>query len=193
MQTPRTSAHSDVHGVCFHGRPHLHAGIGTPPKADFQSNPHAAQQKGCPSRPKPGEHAAMNSAVKKISLVVKVLILAACCALLMPAHAPLRGKGQPPIFHAASFMLASSGIVTPVSNFKSFSPAEGTSFRSPGKRQQKTNSPSGRADSPAALPLLAKIPAYILCARECFAASFPPNSHGRVSWHALAPPASKSA
>lgn len=146
------------------------------------------------ARLKLGKYTAMNSAINKISLAARIMILVACCALLMPAHAPAKGNGQLPIFHTASFMLASSGIVAPVSNLKTFSPAECTSLSCSGKRQQKNTSPSGGADFPAALHLITKLPPHVFCVREYFSAhTSSPKSHGRIHWHSLAPPASQSA
>ena len=137
----------------------------------------------------------MNSATARVSFAVRILLLMVCCALLMPAHAPAGEKNHElESFRVASLTLAISGISNPVSQLKTFSDTEGTSLRSPGKRQQNAFSDPDDADSPAILPSVPPLPEFFLCAQDCFAArTFPPESHGLIHWYSLAPPASQNA
>ncbi|HJD96123.1 hypothetical protein [Mailhella massiliensis] len=138
----------------------------------------------------------MKSANARAFFAVRILLLMICCALLMPAHAPAgeKQKNELESFRIASLTLAVSGISNPVSQLKTFSDTEGTSLRSPGKRQSNSFSDPDDADSPAVLPSVPPLPEFFLCAEECFAArTFPPESHGLIHWYSLAPPASQDA
>ena len=137
----------------------------------------------------------MNSATVRVSLAIRILLLMVCCVLLMPAHAPAGEKNHElESFRVASLTLAISGISNPVSQLKHFSDSDGTSLRSPGKRQQNASSDVDDNASPVILPEVPPLPEFFLCAQECFdACTFPPESHGLIHWFSLAPPASRNA
>ncbi|WP_294489242.1 hypothetical protein [uncultured Mailhella sp.] len=91
----------------------------------------------------------------------------------------------------ASLTLAVSGISNPVSQLKTFAESDGTSLRSPGKRQQNASTGFDGGDAPAALPPTPPLPDFFLCAQEYFdVPACPPESHGLIHWFSLAPPSS---
>ncbi len=131
----------------------------------------------------------MKGQADRVSIVIRIMILMICCVLFMPAHSHAGEKKEAASFRAASLTLAVSGISNPVSQLKTFAESDGSSLRSPGKRQQNFSSGSDGGDSPAALPPTPPLPDFFLCAQEHFdVPACPPESHGLIHWFSLAPP-----
>ena len=136
----------------------------------------------------------MSSATYRASFGIRIMLLVLFCALFMPAHSEAGDKNEMESFRIASLTLAISGISNPVSQLKHFSDSDGTSLRSPGKRQQNASSDVDDNASPVILPEVPPLPEFFLCAQECFAArTSPPESHGLIHWFSLAPPSSRIA
>ena len=118
------------------------------------------------------------------------MILMICCVLFMPMRGQAGDdKNEMESFRLTSFTMAVSGISNPVSQLKTFSDADGSSRRTPGKRQQNITSGFDDGSSPAALPATPPLPDFFLCAQEHFdVPACPPESHGLIHWFSLAPP-----
>ncbi len=135
----------------------------------------------------------MKDVTDRASLGIRILLLMICCVLLMPARGQASDKNEMESFRIASLTLAVSGISNPVSQLKTFADSDGSSLRSPGKRQQNFSSGIDGGDTPAALPATPPLPDFFLCAQEHFEVhACPPESHGLIHWFSLAPPASQN-
>lgn len=135
----------------------------------------------------------MNDATYSVSLRIRIMLLMICCVLFMPMRGQANDKSEMESFRIASFTMAVSGISNPVSQLKTLSDSDGTSLRSPGKRQQNLIPGFDGGDSPAALPAVPPLPDFFLCAQEYFEVhACPPESHGLIHWYSLAPPSSQN-
>ena len=83
---------------------------------------------------------------------IRIMLLMICCVLFMPPHGHAGESKETQSFRMASLTLAVSGISNPVSQLKTFAESDGTSLRSPGKRQQNASTGFDGGDAPAALP-----------------------------------------
>ena len=134
----------------------------------------------------------MKGTTEHISFGIRIMLLMICCVLLMPVKSQAGSKSDMESFRGATLTLAVSGISNPVSQLKTFADSDGSSFRSPGKRQQMTSG-FDNGDTPAALPPTPPLPDFFLCAQEHFEVhACPPESHGLIHWFSLAPPAEKN-
>ncbi len=135
----------------------------------------------------------MTRTTDRLSLTVRIMLLMICCVLFMPARGQANEQKDAESFRVSSLTLAVSGISNPVSQLKTFSDSDGSSLRSPGKRQQNITSGVDGGDAPAALPPTPPLPDFFLCAQEHFDVPFcPPESHGLIHWFSLAPPSSQN-
>ena len=135
----------------------------------------------------------MTRTTDRLSLTVRIMLLMICCVLFMPARGQANEQKDAESFRVSSLTLAVSGISNPVSQLKTFSDSDGSSLRSPGKRQQNITSGVDGGDAPAALPPTPPLPDFFLCAQEYFEVhACPPESHGLIHWYSLAPPSSQN-
>ena len=133
----------------------------------------------------------MKGTTNRVSLGIRIMLLMICCVLFMPPHGHAGESKETQSFRMASLTLAVSGISNPVSQLKTFAESDGTSLRSPGKRQQNASTGFDGGDAPAALPPTPPLPDFFLCAQEYFdVPACPPESHGLIHWFSLAPPSS---
>ena len=133
----------------------------------------------------------MKGATERFSIGIRLMLLMICCVLFMPPHGHAGESKETQSFRMASLTLAVSGISNPVSQLKTFAESDGTSLRSPGKRQQNASTGFDGGDAPAALPPTPPLPDFFLCAQEYFdVPACPPESHGLIHWFSLAPPSS---
>ena len=133
----------------------------------------------------------MKGTTNRVSLGIRIMLLMICCVLFMPPHGHAGESKETQSFRMASLTLAVSGISNPVSQLKTFAESDGTSLRSPGKRQQNASTGFDGGDAPAALPPTPPLPDVCLCAQEYFdVPACPPESHGLIHWFSLAPPSS---
>lgn len=134
----------------------------------------------------------MKGATERFSIGIRLMLLMICCVLLMPARGQADEHKEMDSFRMSSLTLAISGISNPVSQLKTFADSDGTSLRSPGKRQQNASFGTDGGDCPAALPSVPPLPDFFLCcAQEHFEVrACPPESHGLIHWFSLAPPSS---
>ncbi len=133
----------------------------------------------------------MKGTTNRVSLGIRIMLLMICCVLFMPPHGHAGESKEIQSFRMASLTLAVSGISNPVSQLKTFAESDGTSLRSPGKRQQNASTGFDGGDAPAALPPTPPLPDFFLCAQEYFdVPACPPESHGLIHWFSLAPPSS---
>ena len=131
----------------------------------------------------------MKGTTEHISFGIRIMLLMICCVLLMPVKSQAGSKSDMESFRGATLTLAVSGISNPVSQLKTFADSDGTSLRSPGKRQTSASSGPDDDGSPAALPSVPPLPDFFLCAQEHFEVhACPPESHGLIHWFSLAPP-----
>ena len=134
-----------------------------------------------------------NDATTRASFCIRIMILMICCVLLCPLKGQSSETKERDSFRIASLTLAVSGISNPVSQLKTFADSDGSSLRSPGKRQQNVTSGCDGGDTPAVLPVVPPLPDFFLCAQEHFELrSWPPESHGLIHWFSLAPPSSRN-
>ena len=94
----------------------------------------------------------MKGTTNRVSLGIRIMLLMICCVLFMPPHGHAGESKETQSFRMASLTLAVSGISNPVSQLKTFAESDGTSLRSPGKRQQNASTGFDGGDAPAALP-----------------------------------------
>ena len=134
----------------------------------------------------------MKDVTNRLSLSIRIMLLMICCVLIMPAKGQANDQKETESFRLVSFTLAVSGISNPVSQLKTFSDSDGSSLRSPGKRQQHFSS-GVDGDTPVTLPSPPILPDFFLCAQEHFEVpACPPESHGLIHWFSLAPPSSQN-
>ena len=128
---------------------------------------------------------------ERFSIGIRIMLLMICCVLLMPMRGQADEHKEMDSFRMSSLTLAISGISNPVSQLKTFTDSDGSSLRSPGKRQQNVTSGLDGDDAPAILPSMPPLPDFFLCAQEHFEVhACPPESHGLIHWFSLAPPSS---
>ncbi len=157
----------------------------------------------------------MKSSAERVSLVIRTLLLVICCTLFLPQGLQASsGKHiEDSAFRAVSMTLAITGINNPSSQIQNLANGEGAALRGPGQRtglgtsgKRTSISSPGKRDSLdwiyvdadgdfyAALPDEPPHPgSFSLCTKALFSfCVLPPESHGHLHWHTLAPPASRN-
>ena len=157
----------------------------------------------------------MKRSAEKVSLIIRTLLLVICCTLFLPQGLQANSGRhiEDSAFRAFSMTLAISGISNPTSQLQNLASGEGTALRNSGQRagfgssgQRTSLSSPGKRDSLdwtyvdtdgdfyAALPDVPPAPdSFFLCTKAQFAfCVLPPDSHGHLHWHTLAPPASRN-
>ena len=157
----------------------------------------------------------MKRSAERVSLIIRTLLLVICCTLFLPQglQAGSDRHMEDSAFRAVSMTLAITGINNPSSLIQNLANGEGAALRNSGQRSglsssgQRTSfsSPGKRdrldwiyvdtdGDYYAALPDIPPAPgSFPLCTKELFSfCVLPPESHGHLHWHTLAPPASRN-
>jgi hypothetical protein len=152
----------------------------------------------------------MKIATAKNSLIIRILLLMICCVLFMPQgiQAQQKRETMADTVRVASMTLAITGITNPVSHIQSIARAETPTLRGSTSRsgaslagKRPNISSSAKRDplkwaldadaSPAALPSTPLLPSFYPCAKVSYTfCLLLPESHGHITWFALAPPAS---
>lgn len=157
----------------------------------------------------------MKRSAEKVSLIIRTLLLVVCCTFFLPQGLQASDSKhlEDNAFRVASMTLAITGINNPSSQIQNLASGEGTALRNSGQRtgfgssgQRTSLSSPGKRDSLdwtyvdadgdyyAALPDIPPAPgSFPLCTKEQFSfCALPPDSHGHLHWHTLAPPASRN-